>query len=85
MELCKQKKREVNNMKIQIGEFKGHPFMTLVEGEGRSECKLNFGVKKAKMILAAIDHIKEFVVKNDNPALQQPVLKTIAEVDVKLE
>jgi len=72
-------------MKVQIGEFKGHPFMTLVEGEGRGECKLNFGVKKAKMILAAIDHIKDFVAKNDNPSLQPPDLKTIAEVDIKIE
>jgi len=54
----------MNNMKVQIGEFKGHPFMTLVEGLSHSECKLNFGVKKAKMVLAAIDHIKEFVAKN---------------------
>ena len=73
-------------MKIQTGEYKGYPFLTLSEGEGRNEYKLGFGVRKAKMIIAAFDHIKKFVETNDKPVLQeQPVLKTIAEVKIKVE
>ena len=71
-------------MKIQVGEFKGSPFMTLSEGEGKYETKINFGVKKAKMILASIDHIREFVAKNDKPdSPEKPALKTIAEVNLE--
>jgi len=74
-------------MKIQIGDFQGKPFMTLVEEQGRYKTELNFGIKKAKMILAAIDHIKEFVAKYDKPVPPQskPDRETIAELQLKEE
>ena len=73
-------------MKIQIGEFRGHPFLTLQEGDEGKGTKLNFGVKKAKMILAAMEHIKDFVTKYDKPDIQQPpVLTTIAEIKLAEE
>jgi len=42
--------------------------MTVMNADGKEfDTYVSFGLKKAKMVLAAIDDIKAFVEKNDKP------------------
>ncbi len=53
----------VDFMPIKIGEFKGHPIVSLLKDENDVR-PFTFGLTKAKLIVDNIDAIKEFVEKN---------------------
>lgn len=42
------------------GEFRGHPTLTLTDGQ-RNDFEFTFGVAKAKLILAHLREIRKFV------------------------
>ncbi len=54
-------------MPIKIGEFKGHPILSLLKDEDDAH-PFTFGLTKAKLIIENIDAIKDFVNKNTKQA-----------------
>jgi hypothetical protein len=51
---------------IEISEYKGHPTITLQDDENE-KCKITFGVRKAKLILAHLADIQRFAGRDDQP------------------
>lgn len=49
-------------MKVQIGEFKGHKTLSIVDSLDRNI--ISFGLTKAKAILACVKDIESFVSAN---------------------
>jgi hypothetical protein len=47
-------------MSSEVGEYKGHPTITLMDAENE-DFKMTFGVRKAKLILVHWDDIQRFV------------------------
>ncbi|OGP23804.1 MAG: hypothetical protein A2X93_04840 [Deltaproteobacteria bacterium GWC2_56_8] len=55
---------DTNKKPVIIGEYKGSPTISLPTRDD-GKFPFTFGVTKAKLILAYIDEIREFVEKND--------------------
>ena len=54
-------------MPVKTGEFKGHPTISLIKDENDPR-PFTFGMGKAKLILANLEAIKEFVENNGGDA-----------------
>ena len=52
---------------IKTSEYKGKPLLTLQTSED-DRYPWSFGVRKAKMAYAAMDHIRAFIAKYDIPS-----------------
>lgn len=49
---------------VEVGEFKGHPVITLRLDEG-DQYGFTFGLGKARLILECIEDIQKFVEENE--------------------
>lgn len=52
----------MNEYRSEQSEYNGNALIALFKGDTRI---VSFGIKKAKAIIACIDAIREFVIKND--------------------
>ena len=57
-------------MSSEIGEYKGHPTITLRD-DADEKAFVTFGVRKAKLILAHWDEIQRFVQGGEKPRNEQ--------------
>lgn len=53
------------NATTTIGEYKGHPTITIQFDTKRGPQQLTMGVAKAKAVLAVLDSLEEFVTRFD--------------------
>jgi len=61
-------------IKATRSEFKGHPMLILTSGDNE-KYPFQFGLQKAKRIVAAIEDIKAFVVEEESKVSKQVVVK----------
>jgi len=54
-------------MIVEEGEYKGNPLIIL-KRDAADRFPFQFGVEKAKRVLACIEDIKKFVEKHDKPS-----------------
>ena len=51
-------------MKIEKGDFKGHPVLAFTDEENKRNL-LTIGLRKAKLIVEQIEEIKKFIQENE--------------------
>lgn len=64
----KKATKALDRYTTEVGEYNGNPTIKLTDTEARNPryADFTFGLSKARMILACIDEIQEFVDSNDS-------------------